>query len=378
MRWDRLTFGIGLSYALLAWSLGYGAVLPELRDELHMSASVAAVHGSLFGVCLLVFAAFGSRFFAAVANRTVFALGVAGMLGGGILFGLGRSVTLTLGGAGIAGAGAALLVIVVPSVVFLHQPDASTQAMSTLNAFPMASATLLPIAVGAALAGSITWRFAYLAPLLAIAIGVALATGRSPVPDGDVATPMALSELFRIPQFTKRWFALVCGVFVEIGTGIWAASIMRNEGGASKGLAATLTVGFFVGMAIGRVAISNLLRRFDGGAILMASFIASAVALAPFLLGPGLPVRVFGLTLLGLALSPVYPLSIARMFALHHDTATLGRAAALASGVGVTAGPLLLGALSDHVGLRWATAVLPAFLLVGLLTISARRVSSIA
>jgi len=42
---------------------------------------------------------------------------------------------------------------------------------------------------------------------------------------------------------------------------------------------------------------------------------------------------------------------------------------ALRSGVGVTFGPLLLGACSDVVGLGWATAILPAFLTAGLLTV---------
>ena len=73
------------------------------------------------------------------------------------------------------------------------------------------------------------------------------------------------------------------------------------------------------------------------------------------------------LSLLGLTLSAVYPLSISRMFELHGDTAALGRAAAIASGVGVTFGPLLLGTFSDIVGLGWATTVLPVFAIAGLL-----------
>lgn len=144
---------------------------------------------------------------------------------------------------------------------------------------------------------------------------------------------------------------------------------MVQQGGASKGLAASLTVGFFIGMAAGRISLASVLRRHSGQRVLTVSFIGVLVALVPFLLGPGLVGRVIGLTLLGLTLAAVYPLSIARMFELHDDTEALGRAAAIASGVGVMFGPLLLGAFSDVVGLGWATVVLPVFALAGLLMI---------
>ena len=378
MRWDRLTLGIGLSYALLAWSMGYGAVLPELRDEVHMSASVASLHGSLFGIFLLLLATVGRRLLAAFSNRTLLITSVAGMFAGGLLFGFGRSAVVTLIGAGLSGAGAACLVIVVPSVVFAHQPSAATHAMALLNTFPMVSATLLPVAVGLALAGDLTWRAVYLAPLWLLGGGVAVVAGASAVPSTRHPEPVALRQLFRVPTFARRWAALACGVLIEIGTGIWAASILVKQGGASKGIGALLTVGFFVGMAAGRIVLARVLRTHSAQRVFTASFVGVLISLVPFLLGPGLIGRVVGLTLLGLTLAAVYPLSISRLFELHHDTEALGRAAALASGIGVTFGPLLLGAFSDIVGLGPATAVLPVFGVFGLALTVRRRTVLIA
>ena len=367
MHWDRLTFGIGLSYALLAWSMGYGAVLPQLRDEVHMSASVASLHGSLFGIFLLLLATVGRPLLAVLSNRMLLVASVVGMFGGGVLFGFGHNAALTLVGAGLSGAAAACLVIVVPSVVFAHQPHAPTHAMAMLNTFPMLSATLLPVAVGLALAGDITWRIAYLAPLWVLAGGIVVVAGWSSVPSTRHPEPIALRQLFRVPTFARRWAALACGVLIEIGTGIWAASIIVKQGGASKGLGALLTAGFFVGMAGGRISLAPMLRRQSGQRVFVASFVGVLISLVPFLLGPGLIGRVVGLSLLGLTLAAVYPLSISRLFELHHDTEALGRAAAIASGIGVTFGPLLLGAFSDIVGLGRATIVLPAFAIAGLL-----------
>jgi fucose permease len=260
----------------------------------------------------------------------------------------------------------------VPAVIYAHQTESATEALAVLNTFPMLSSTLLPLAVGLAVAADVTWRVAYLAPLCLIGVGLIATSARSEVPDAAHAVPIRLGQLFRVPQFARRWAALACGVLVEIGTGIWAASIMVQQGGASKGIGALLTVGFFVGMGTGRLALANLLRRFSGSRVLIGSFVGVLISLVPFLLGPGLVGRVAGLTLLGLTLAAVYPLSISRLFQLHDDTEALGRAAALASGVGVTFGPLLLGAFSDVVGLGWATVVLPVFAVVGLLMIRPR------
>jgi len=368
-----LTFGIGLSYALLAWSMGYGAVLPELRDEVHMSASAASLHGSLFGISLLLLATVGRPLLARFSNRVLLVVSVAGMFAGGLLFGFGRVVALTLIGAGLSGAAAACLVIVVPSVVFAHQPGAPTHAMAVLNTFPMLSATLLPVVVGLALAGDISWRVVYLTPLWLLAGAIAAVAGSSSVPSTRHPEPVALGQLFRVPTFARRWAALACGVLIEIGTGIWAASIIVKQGGASKGLGAMLTVGFFVGMALGRISLARMLLRYSAQRVFVASFVGVLISLVPFLLGPGLIGRVVGLSLLGLTLSAVYPLSISRLFELHHDTEALGRAAAIASGVGVTFGPLLLGAFSDLVGLGLATIVLPVFGVAGLLLTVSRR-----
>jgi len=373
VHWDRLTFGIGLSYALLAWSMGYGAVLPELRDEVHMSASAASLHGSLFGISLLLLATVGRPLLARFSNRVLLVVSVAGMFAGGLLFGFGRVVALTLIGAGLSGAAAACLVIVVPSVVFAHQPGAPTHAMAVLNTFPMLSATLLPVVVGLALAGDISWRVVYVTPLWLLAGGIAAVAGSSSVPSTRHPEPVALGQLFRVPTFARRWAALACGVLIEIGTGIWAASIIVKQGGASKGLGAMLTVGFFVGMALGRISLARMLLRYGAQRVFVASFVGVLISLVPFLLGPGLIGRVVGLSLLGLTLSAVYPLSISRLFELHHDTEALGRAAAIASGVGVTFGPLLLGAFSDLVGLGLATIVLPVFGVAGLLLTVSRR-----
>ena len=242
--------------------------------------------------------------------------------------------------------------------------------MSTLNAFPMVSSTLLPLSVAGAAAIAISWRVAYLGPVLVLGAVIAFTTAKAPVPPSRVENPVRMAELVRVPHLARRWMVLVFATLGEVGTVIWGASIMHDLGGAAKGTAASLTVGFFIAMFFGRLALAQVLLRFNGQMVLRMAFIGSIVFFAPFLVGPNLIVRMLGLTGLGVCLSPAYPLSLTRLFELHNDTAALGRLAAMASGIGITFGPMLLGVLSDSVGLSWATAVLPIFALCGLLTVA--------
>ena len=239
--------------------------------------------------------------------------------------------------------------------------------MATLSAFPMVACTLLPATVGLVLALDISWRVGYLVPLSLIALAIAVIAGRSSVPDSADSEPIALGRLFRVPGVARRWAVLACGVLVEITVGTWASSIMVERGGASKSVAAALTVAFFAGMAVGRISLSKVLHRHASSRILTLSFVGVLVAFVPFLLGPGLLGRVFGLLLLGLTLSPAYPIAMAGLFELHDDTSALGRASAVAFGLGSFCGPVLLGGLSDIVGFGWAPLVLPVFALSGLI-----------
>ncbi|MEO6125321.1 MAG: hypothetical protein ABIR32_16580, partial [Ilumatobacteraceae bacterium] len=102
---------------------------------------------------------------------------------------------------------------------------------------------------------------------------------------GPLGRAVGLALVFRLPDMGRRWVAMVCGVLAEIATGLWAASILHEQAGASKSSAASLTIGFFIGMAAGRLSLSNVLRRFAPRRILAFSFSGAIVACVPFLLG---------------------------------------------------------------------------------------------
>lgn len=159
VRWARSTLGLGFGFALPAWSMGFGAMLPELRDEVAMSSSVAAIHGSLFGIFLLLFSVVGSRFFATRSNRLTLGIGLFGLM------------------------------------------VDSTRVVATLNAFPMASGTLLPISITIAIAIGFSWGISSLVPVAVMGFAMAWCVGRSSVPKDHLAEPSAS----RLPFAFRTW-----------------------------------------------------------------------------------------------------------------------------------------------------------------------------
>lgn len=154
---------------------------------------------------------------------------------------------------------------------------------------------------------------------------------------------------------------------VEVGTGLWAASILVEKRGLAARDAAVWLACFYAAIMGGRFALGLIAvrlgnRRLVHGGLALALFGASLFAV------PALPpaLTLAGLVLLGLGAAPIYP-------SLMHETTrrfdavlarrVVGRQVAFAS-LGAAIGPALLGLLGAQLGLH---AILPMVVLVLLL-----------
>ena len=77
-RWDRLTYASALGYCVLVSGLSVGVVLGELRAQFHINGVIAAMHGSTFGVGLLVSGVWGVGVVDRIGRRTAQRLRDAG------------------------------------------------------------------------------------------------------------------------------------------------------------------------------------------------------------------------------------------------------------------------------------------------------------
>jgi predicted MFS family arabinose efflux permease len=365
--WDRLTITCALSFCVLVAGLSVGIVLGELRDELGISGVVAAAHGSAFGIGMLLLGAFGSGLVARLGRPRAFWGSCATVTGGILLLCVGRAWPVTLLGASLAGVACSMLVLLMPGIIADHHGDNRAAAYAAVNGAPGLAGISFSLVVGAVISSGGSWRWPYALLTLAIAAGVVVAGRRVTIPASHLP-PVKVLPLFRHRDITEPWLHIIHAVLVEFSVGIWAVVYLKEVGGASSGLAAALGAIWGLFLFVTRMRLPHIVAMF-GPWTRSIAFATAAVGAVVMWAGPGLWIRALGLTIVALGAGLLYPLAVDQLYERGDaDAVTLGFVTALASGVGVTIGPLLLGVLADSVGLRHALLFVPILAVVGVYT----------
>jgi len=373
-RWDRLTYSSALGYCLLVAGLSIGVVLGELREQFRISGVVAALHGSTFGIGLLVAGVFGVGLVDRIGRARALQSSAAGLAGGIVLFCVGPSWPITLLGTAFTGLGGALLVMVMPGLISDHHGEHRAAAFAAVNAAPGVAGVAFSLVIGGALSAGWSWRPPYLILTALFTIALAFVALPVQIPEGTRAGIFSLRH-FRDREVMVPWLFIVNAVLAEFSVGIWTVTYLREVGHASAGLAPIIASVFGVMMFATRVAIPTLLRWW-GESTISYSFVIIGFGATVMCFGPNLGWKTVGLVLVGFGGAPLYPLTVDRFYrrADHAlDAVALGAYCALASGVAVTVGPLALGVLADAIGLRWALLVVPALAAMGAVTQRASR-----
>ena len=249
----------------------------------------------------------------------------------------------------------------------------SSRHMNWLHACWGVGASIGPLIMGAALAKNGGWADAYrsiasLQLMLAVVFLLTLALWkREPElaqglePDGSAGPRSGPAPIW------AGWLApslYLMYATVEVGTGLWAASILVEQRGLTPRDAAWWVSCFYAAIMSGRFALGLIAVRLGNRRLVHGGLALALIGAALFAI-PGLPsaLTLAGLVLLGLGAAPVYP-------SLMHETtrrfeATLarrvvGRQVAFAS-LGAATGPAALGLLGAHWG---SNAIMPMLVLV--------------
>jgi fucose permease len=156
-------------------------------------------------------------------------------------------------------------------------------------------------------------------------------------------------------------FALYVGV--EAGIGGWMPSHLESVGWQSVA-AATLTSGFWLALATGRLLAALVPARVPESAIVIAATAAAAVALLCALVPAVAPVAYI---VAGLAIAPIFPTGIVWLAKLRPGDARVTSWLFPASMVGGAVIPGGIGALIARFGIGLAPAIL-SLVAVGCLT----------
>jgi predicted MFS family arabinose efflux permease len=369
VRYDRATITVILGFCVLVCGLSLNVVLAELRAELHLSATMTTLHGSTFGIGLLIVGLFGGPLVARVGRKkTVFA-GAIFLAGGLLLFAAGHLVAITLCGATAVAFGAATIVMVAPGIIADLHGDNRAAVLGAVNGIPGLFAVPVALILGAVISAGASWRLPFagigMATLLAM-----LATGYRaefpaissvPAPADRISTFGLLAQRHDV---RRLWLITLLMVLTEFPAGVWCGTFLHDVGGASFGAASSLSCVYGIGMFLSRMMLPYLTKalgdrvRFVG----LATIGAGALVLWG---ADNLVIRACALLVMGIGGGPLYPISLDRLLSVPGvDFASLGAVGALASGLAIVTGPMMFGVIADAVSLRHAALTVPVIALV--------------
>ena len=220
---------------------------------------------------------------------------------GAIGIGLAPSWPLALLSALLAGFGAGTFSSGV-NVALAREGGRGAGVLNVVNAMFGLGAVLGPLLVGSASSVTPGWPFVLVGLL---ALPVLFLVRRLP---GSEAEPTAPEQ--RTPGTGRgvSLFVLLFFLYVmtEIGTGSWLATHLTPQVGVER--AAALTSMYWLALTVGRLVIAPLAHRFRPQDLVTG---AAVLALGAALLTNIPSARVGGYVLLGLALAPIYPTTVA-------------------------------------------------------------------
>jgi predicted MFS family arabinose efflux permease len=358
---------------------GFGPVVPLLRDEQRVSATVASLHGTAIAAGAVVGGAIFPYVVRRIGRGAALWLSLAGVAGTVLGLCLARPIAATLSATVAIAVFGTVLVGAVVATLSAHHGPAGPAAISEANAAACGMGVLAPAVIGASIGAGFGWRpgLAVAAGLVALLAVVAFSL-RVRVPRGSSAIRAPGSA--RLPRaYWLAWAMMSITSSVEVCLSLWVVDVLRNHAGMAAGRAAAAVSAIVGGMFLGRLAGGRLSLRVGIVPLFLAVLGVSATGFVVFWSTTMPWVAVAGLVVLGLGNAMHYPLGIS--MALRAAPGLEDRAAARASygmAIGFGVAPFALGAIADQVGTHTAFLIVPVLLvaaaaLVGLLAAGQRE-----
>jgi MFS family permease len=187
----------------------------------------------------------------------------------------------------------------------------------------------------------------------------------TPASPGVAASPATPASASSAPQ-ASAWrtgrvvglFGLIalCAAYGEGAIGDWGALHLRQDLGASAGLAATGYAAFALAEAIGRLSGTALLERLGRTPVLVLGGLTAGAGMLLASFAPNVWLALIGFAVTGLGLANLFPVTIARA-GLLAGSAGVALTSTLGYG-GFLLGPPAIGFLAGEFGLRAALTTL--------------------
>jgi fucose permease len=379
---DRLTW---ISYAQVglygAWIYGFGAAAALLRDEQGTTPTVAALHGTMLAVGMLIASLFSARIMGMLGRGAALRLGSAICVIGILGFTSGAQVGVTLVAAAVASAGFALLVTGIYAFLSTYQGAAAPAALTEANGIGAFGGLIAAFGVGVAVAIGLGWRTLFWVTALCF-VAIELWRGRRLQ---AFNTGEAVHSVGRVRDLSARfWWSclvLIPAAGVEFCVALWSADLLRVQGGLGSAAAAASVACAGGGVLVGRLVGARITERVDPEKVLAVSYAASGVAFMLMWSVTSAALMLVFLFVTGAMLAMHWPLSIGRSIrSVNPELAD--RAAGtgnVVAALAVGGAPFALGALYQGLGgdvsaLRTAFLIVPAMAIFGTIMVLVRRI----
>ncbi|MCP2325460.1 fucose permease [Hamadaea flava] len=364
---DRVTW---LIYAQLgAWGYflyGFGPIVPLLRDENQVSSAVAGLHSTAMAAGSMIGGAIAPYLLRRFGRGHAIWASLGGVVACVVAFAALHGLEYTLPLAGIITIFGIVLITGVVAALNERHGAAAPAAITEANAAATGAGLIAPFVIGLTVSAGAGWRPGLLSLVAVIGVLALVAFAfRVRLPAGEVVAgpgPRRRRPLGRAYQLA--WIMMAVTGSIEAGLSLWAADLLRDRDGMSAGAAAQAISAIVAGMFLGRFVGARLSLRIAPLRLYLAALITSAAGFAVFWTTMTPAVAVAGLLLLGLGNAMHYPIAIALALRVAPDQPD--RAAAVASysmGISFGAGPLVLGAAADLIGVRLAFLIVPLLLI---------------
>lgn len=334
-----------------------GPVTNYLKDEFTMSYTLSSLHFSAFAAGVLVTGLFGAYFIPRFPRQKVLAFGALGLGVGGLILAFGRSPAVTIAGIFLMGCIGTLILSIYPAILDEEMGARSPVGISEANTIASLFAGIAPLLVGFLVQKAVGWRPAVvLIAAVSLSLGVWLLLRFGGSQQSASARKIPAKQTGKLPgMYWIWWLALMLGIAVEYCIIYWGADYVEKVLGFSKNTATQSVSLFMAGMIIGRFFGSRLLERVPPMKLISGSISLSVFGFALFWSGISPLLGLVGLMLLGLGGANLYPVLVSMAIASAGELkAEAGARATLATGTAILFLPLVLGIVSDKMGIRLA------------------------
>ena len=287
---------------------------------------------------------------------------------GQVLMALAPAYRLLLAAGAVGGVGAGILDALFSPLVCNICREQRAGALNLLHAFYSIGAVVTVAGASWMLGCGLSWRFIFpVMTLPALVCGALFVATSVAEAEAEAAERQGIGRLLCRPLFIILLATMLLIGANELAVAQWVPAYMANIFGWAEAPAGIVLMGFSIGMAVGRLSASALVRQLRpmvlvSLAALLCVACLVAAAFSPAAYGSAVAFVIFGLAVATLwpsllaYTSEQFPRGGATMFSL---LAGMGNA-------GGVIGPALVGFIADGAGLRWgmgAIAVISAILL---------------